>query len=129
VGKLAYDAPICGALWSLVLIGTLLGRGWLANGLSWAPLRYLGLISFSAYLWHWKFLSDVDDLPVPPILRLAVFLAIVIVVSSVSYFLIERPLQRVRLGRGDAGVNGPLREKAPRGCQSPRSEPLAPPGD
>jgi peptidoglycan/LPS O-acetylase OafA/YrhL len=95
IGKLAYDAPICGALWSVVILGTLHGCGWLAKMMTWAPLRYLGLISFSAYLWHWKFLSDVDDLPVPPVIRLLVFLSIVVAVSSVSYFLLERPLMRV----------------------------------
>jgi peptidoglycan/LPS O-acetylase OafA/YrhL len=102
ISKWAYDEPICGALWSIFILGTLLGRGWLAQALQWRPLRFLGLISFSAYLWHWKFLTDVDDLPVPQPVRLMAFLAIVVGVATVSYFLLERPLQGIRLQRSRA---------------------------
>jgi peptidoglycan/LPS O-acetylase OafA/YrhL len=96
ISKWAYDEVICGALWSIFVVGTLLGTGSLARFLERAPLRYLGLISFSAYLWHFKFVSDVDDLPVPSFVRLLAFLAIVIAVASVSYFLLERPFLRIR---------------------------------
>jgi peptidoglycan/LPS O-acetylase OafA/YrhL len=89
--KFAYDPFVCGALWSIFLLGLLCGGGLLVRIIEWPPLRFLGLISFSAYLWHRKFLSDVDDLPVPPPVRLLVFLAIVVAVSSASYLLFERP--------------------------------------
>jgi peptidoglycan/LPS O-acetylase OafA/YrhL len=96
VGKLAGDATICGALWSVFILGTIQGKGWLSTAMQWKPLRFLGLISFSAYLWHGKFVTDVDDLPVPPVLRLLAFLGIVVAVATVSYFLFERPLLRIR---------------------------------
>jgi len=96
VGKLAGDAAICGTLWSVFILGTIQGKGWLSCAMQWKPLRFLGLISFSAYLWHGKFVTDVDDLPVPPVLRLLAFLGIVVAVATVSYFLFERPLLRIR---------------------------------
>lgn len=96
VSKLAGDVPICGALWAVFLLGITLGKGVMSRAMSWAPLRYLGLISFSAYLWHVKFVADFDDMPLPPVLRLVVFLAVVIAIASVSYFLFERPLLKLR---------------------------------
>jgi peptidoglycan/LPS O-acetylase OafA/YrhL len=58
-----------------------------------------------------KFLSDVDDMrwprfltggvreTLPSPLRLLIFAALVIAVASISYFLIERPLSRLRFTR------------------------------
>lgn len=97
IHKFKADPAVCGALWTVLLLGMLHGKGWVRRCMEWLPLRYLGWISFSAYLWHRKFLSDIDDLPVPTTIRLMVYLAIVIAVASVSYFLIERPLSWVRL--------------------------------
>ncbi len=91
VGK-KFDPIVCGVLWSVFLLGVLHGKGYWNRVMQWKPLRYLGLISFSAYLWHRKFLNDVDDVPLPTLGRLLLYLAIVIAVSSVSYFLVERPL-------------------------------------
>ena len=108
VGKFAYDPIVCGAIWSLFILGILQGKGWLAHAMGWRPLRFLGLISFSAYLWHAKFVSDVDDLPVPPLLRLLTFLAIVIAVATASYFLLERPLSKIRPGKRPAVSPAPL---------------------
>jgi len=41
-----------GALWSAVVLGALHGRGILERVLSTRPLRLLGVVSFSVYLWH-----------------------------------------------------------------------------
>lgn len=97
VNKMANDPLVLGVIWSVMILGTLGGIGCMRRVLSSRPLRYLGLISYSAYLWHRKFLNDVDDLPVPIQLRLVAFLIIVIAVASVSYWLVERPLSRIRL--------------------------------
>jgi peptidoglycan/LPS O-acetylase OafA/YrhL len=87
-----YDPLYCGVLWSVFLLGILHGRGVWTRIMQWGGLRYLGLISFSAYLWHRKFLSDVDDMPVPSVARLLIFIALVLAIATVSYLLIERPL-------------------------------------
>lgn len=96
VGKFGHDAAICGVLWAIFILGTIQGSGRLSRAMQWRPLRFLGLISFSVYLWHGRFLSDFDDLPVPAPLRLLLFLVVVIAVATVSYFLFERPLLRIR---------------------------------
>jgi peptidoglycan/LPS O-acetylase OafA/YrhL len=91
----SYDPIVCGVLWTMVLVGMLHGTGFTRRLFETPVLRYLGLISYSAYLWHAKFLTDVDDLPVLLPLRLLVFLLLVSGVATVSYFLIERPLARL----------------------------------
>jgi peptidoglycan/LPS O-acetylase OafA/YrhL len=105
------DPVICGALWTALLLGILHGRGLMRRMLEWPPLRYLGLISYSAYLWHLKILSDVSGLHLPPQLGLLVFFAVVIAVSSVSYFLIEKPLSRMRLENGRLVAGRPALHK------------------
>lgn len=95
--KFEYDPTVCGVIWSVFLLAMLNGSGIIRRVFEWAPLCFLGIISFSAYLWHRKFLSDVDDLALPSIVRLVLFLALVIAVSTVSYLLVEGPLSRIRL--------------------------------
>ena len=40
-------------LLSAIVIGGCLADGGLARALSWAPLRYIGRVSYGAYLFHW----------------------------------------------------------------------------
>lgn len=104
-----FDPAVCGALWSVFLLGVLHGTGLLAACLKWNVLRYIGLISFSMYLWHGKFLNDVDDLPAPSPVRLLVYVAVVAAVATVAYLLVERPLARLRLR---ASANEPVKNPA-----------------
>lgn len=65
------------------------------NILSWRPIAFIGLISYSLYLWHWPFICYFNL-----IFGEATFLArmgvlfLVLLVSILSYFLIEVPLRR-----------------------------------
>ena len=103
-----FDPMICGALWSIFLLGVLQGKGFLAALMRWHPLRYLGVISFSVYLWHKKFLNDVDDFPAASPIRLAVYVGLVAVVSTASYWLLERPFRRVRWPSGTQAAERPV---------------------
>jgi peptidoglycan/LPS O-acetylase OafA/YrhL len=78
-----------------------------ARALAWAPLRWLGLISYSLYLWHW---------PVIVLLRgprfalagwslTAVASVVSIALATASTRLIEDPIRfRARWARGRAGL-------------------------
>lgn len=85
-----------------VLASTLLHpRTWTGRLLESAPLRFLGRISYSLYLWQmllfpygsdirpprWRVLATVQHTP----LRYAVLLAL----GTASFFLIERPMMRL----------------------------------
>jgi peptidoglycan/LPS O-acetylase OafA/YrhL len=72
-------------------------RGPVARLLSWAPLRSLGDISFSVYLWHWPILV-LGEPRLPQSWghadRISLLLAVTLVVSVLSYLLVERTFQR-----------------------------------
>lgn len=85
----------------------------LALLLEFAPLRYLGLISYSVYLWHnpvlwWlktKGLMFGGDLG-SVLLNVALVTAITVVLSTATYFLVERPALRLKLKVGHTRERG-----------------------
>lgn len=83
--------------YSAILLGVVWGGPWLRAPFEFPPLRFIGFISYSVYIWHLPILhADITFLqPVP----LAARLVLVFVVAYLSYQLVERPfLQRQRRG-------------------------------
>jgi peptidoglycan/LPS O-acetylase OafA/YrhL len=77
-------------------------RGPVRKFLRWGPMVYLGLISYGIYLWHQAWISKAFAWQNRPVF-LASFAAVfttafawTLVTASVSWFLLERPLLRVR---------------------------------
>jgi peptidoglycan/LPS O-acetylase OafA/YrhL len=88
-------AIAAGAL--LIIVGALHAPdGPVGRALALAPLRWLGVISYSLYLWHWPVIvlmtADTTGWSGAPLLiaRLATMVAL----SCVSFYLVERPLRR-----------------------------------
>jgi len=77
-------------------------RGLIRRFLRWAPIVYLGLISYGIYLWHQAWVAKATAWQGQGLFRanfVAVFttaFAWTLVTASVSWFLIERPLLRSR---------------------------------
>jgi peptidoglycan/LPS O-acetylase OafA/YrhL len=77
---------------------TATGAGrWLAKALGWAPLAWLGRISYGLYLWHWpvyQALGERSGLRGAwlDLARVVVSLALAVV----SFYLVERPIRRGR---------------------------------
>jgi peptidoglycan/LPS O-acetylase OafA/YrhL len=70
---------------------TLVGRA-----LSWKPIVFIGLISYSLYLWHWPILvfsKYIDPSPQSWLLRITL-LAASVVLASLSWKFIETPFRK-----------------------------------
>ena len=96
------------ALASALLIGlcAAAGRTPVSRVLAWLPLRWLGLISYSLYLWHWPVIALLS----PERTGLegtgwALFVCVVSIWAAVlSKYLVEDPIRfRARWARGKSG--------------------------
>jgi peptidoglycan/LPS O-acetylase OafA/YrhL len=87
-----------------LLLGILLGPGLARSFFAWAPLRFIGLISYSLYLWHETVINVVyprlphtaQPSPLNGVVALAVGFGVAIPLAYLSYQLIERPFLRLR---------------------------------
>lgn len=88
--------------WALLpTIGTalIIGSGssaWInKNILAFKPIVYLGLISYSLYLWHWPLLSFlyIADGPVPRLTYKIIAIVLAILLAIGSFHLIEKPIR------------------------------------
>ena len=79
-------------LWSIALAATF-GPGWWASLLSFKPLRWVGKVSFSMYLFHIPVLMCVKILDWNPAVLWMVYLSATVVVCAVTYLCVEYPLQ------------------------------------
>ena len=85
-------------LWSFVLFAALNGTGWLQRFFEWKPLRYLGWISFSFYLWHPCILMVFRNVPLAfhGSILFWLELALTIGISHLSYHWVEIPSSQIR---------------------------------
>jgi len=87
-------------LWSLVLIAAKYGRvGYLKKFFSLKLMRFLGIISFSVYLFHIPILKvvQIKKLHIPKELQFYAFFIAASAFSYLTYFFIEQPLQKIRI--------------------------------
>lgn len=75
-----------------------LDQGPLAKVLSFHPFRWIGMISYGIYLWHWPIIVYFDQVRTG--LRGAPLdvarVGLTLVAATASYYLVERPLRRRR---------------------------------
>lgn len=89
-----------GVAWSALLLAVVHGPASIRRPFEARPMRWLGWVSFSAYLWHMPVLAAVTGpMGLGGVPALAVFVVLTGLVSWASWRLVERPLQRVRWTR------------------------------
>lgn len=86
-----------GFLWSVVLFSCLAGRGLLKRFFEINALRFLGFISFSAYLLHLTAMLIIKRLLPGVPLQGWLILMLTVAVSTITWLLIERPTSKIRL--------------------------------
>ncbi len=91
---------VVGIAYGLLLLATLWSGGLVRALFSMKPLRFIGLISYSLYLWHWPIIYA--KLPLVASLPIAARLALVLLVAYGSFQLVERPFLRHRSRRKNA---------------------------
>ncbi|MEX1007233.1 MAG: acyltransferase family protein [Acidimicrobiia bacterium] len=71
-------------------------RGTIGLALSWFPLRWIGMISYGLYLWHWPVYLTLTTARtgVEGNALLFLRLATTFVLADLSYYLVERPIRR-----------------------------------
>lgn len=90
-----------GLLWALLLLAVLHGPGWLRRPFAHPVLRLVGVVSFSAYLWHMPVLDYVRiHAGAQGALVGWLAFAAALAAAAVSWWWLERPWRRVRLRAG-----------------------------
>ena len=86
-------------LWALVLLAAKHGKGLLRFLLQLRIMRFLGVISFSLYLFHMPVISIIQRSAIPNPVKVYTIWIISLAIASFTYLTVERPLSRIRLKR------------------------------
>lgn len=96
--ELAGLAPVPACIGAAMIIAAQRGGGnWVSAALSWRPLVFTGLISYSLYLWHWpiivlyQYRFGETFLALTEKLELA---GVIFALSVLSWLFVERPFRR-----------------------------------
>jgi peptidoglycan/LPS O-acetylase OafA/YrhL len=90
--------PCIGA--ALLIAAGETGSSLVGRALSWRPIVFLGLISYSLYLWHWPILVFQSsnyllmERPVTDRLTKLVILILSLLAGTLSWWMVERPFRK-----------------------------------
>jgi peptidoglycan/LPS O-acetylase OafA/YrhL len=90
---LLLGASVINVLIALLMHYCLSGKSWITELLSTRPLVWVGLLSYSLYLWQQFFLNRHSEWA---ICSFPVNLLLALAAASASYYMLERPLNGLR---------------------------------
>ena len=86
--------------WLLLALGSGTPGGGPTSLFAWAPVAWIGLISYGIYLWHWPFIiwltpasTGLEGAPLA-----TARLAATVAVATASFYIVERPIRSGRVG-------------------------------
>jgi peptidoglycan/LPS O-acetylase OafA/YrhL len=92
-GSTLFDPLFCGLAVAATLVEP---NAWVGRVLEFPVLRWIGRLSYSLYIWQQLFLAFGETLrPFGFFSRFPINLASLLVVSCLSYYLLERPMMRL----------------------------------
>lgn len=88
--------PVCLGTALLIYSGAGSRRTEIHSILAWKPIVFVGLISYSLYLWHWPAIVFANYYLLRPLsgLELALLLASIFLISALSWRFVEQPIRR-----------------------------------
>ena len=93
--------PVLGSNLILIFAGSVAGH---ANPLNWAPLIFLGNISYSLYLWHWPIIVfGKGENTAPDLGHTVVLLSLALVLAALTFAFVEIPCQKINFSTLEAG--------------------------
>ena len=93
--------PFFGLLWAALVLAVLHGPAWLRLPFTNRPMRVVGVVSFSAYLWHMPVLDFVRSHGQAQGAATGwIALLAALLVAALSWWWLERPWRGVRLRAG-----------------------------
>lgn len=85
-------------LWAIILAAAKYGSGWITYIFNSLFLRYIGIISFSMYLFHKPILNLVNsNTLISEGLKFPLFLVLSVIFATLTYAIIERPVALIKL--------------------------------
>jgi len=76
--------------------------------LEYRPLRWIGMVSYGLYLWHWPIIRAAEDIPVGPVSRMVSEFGATFIIAAISFYWYERPFLRLKdrfvAGKSDASL-------------------------
>jgi len=80
---------------ALLILSGVSYKTYIGRFLSFKPFVAIGLISYSAYLWHWPILAFIRYLLIDINMTIALLvLVLTFLLATISYFLVEKPLRK-----------------------------------
>lgn len=109
-----HDTLQCSGFLLLLLLSIALPRWWVFRPLNWRGIVYIGLISYSLYIWLPLFEMSPAELPFPtgPLHGFPGWLVGVFGIAMISYHLLEMPILRQKSRVVQALTNKPSRRTA-----------------
>ena len=91
------------AVVAVILLAAVVARpdGVVARAFAWAPIVWIGKISYGLYLWHWPVyvLLSPGRTGLSGVALLALRFAVTFVIATLSYYVVEMPIRRGALSR------------------------------